>query len=262
MKIIDAPKIILMVILSFSLLVNTLSCSASENSDSSGTEQDAGEIIKIKPGNSIIDPSNIKPCIIDWGRFNMTIRTAKFNDKPIFSVKTEIPSSQGIMIDHIGIDAKTLQLIYRHTPYFAVGANYLVANIADAHLTGSLNPIMGGTPIIIDTKLESPVFEEAITGLMLSTLPLKVGFKVQIPRLGVRKADKSFYTHWITCTVKKREMLKIKGKSYDCFVVEVDYMDIPYKEQLWITKEAPYVVRKKSRSTTQVENVTMIDCCL
>jgi len=262
MKITYAVKITLRIILSFFLLIKTFGCSASETSEPSTAEQDRGEVLKIKPGDAIIDPSNIKSCIVDWGRFNMTIRTAKFNDKPIFSVKTEIPSSQGIMIDHIGIDAKTLQLIYRHTPYFAVGANYLVANIADTHLTGSLNPIMGGTPIIIDTKLESPVFEEAITGLMLSSLPLEEGFKVQIPRLGVRKADKSFYTHWITCTVKKREMLKIKGESYDCFVVEVDYMDIPYKEQLWITKEAPYVVRKKSRSTTQVENVTMIDCCL
>ena len=121
MKITYAVKITLRIILSFFLLIKTFGCFASGPSTA---EQDRGEVLKVKPGDAIIDPSNIKSCIVDWGRFNMTIRNTKFNDmdKPIFSIKIEIPRSRGIMIDHIGIDAKTLQLIYRHTPYFAVGA--------------------------------------------------------------------------------------------------------------------------------------------
>lgn len=131
--------------------------------------------------------------------------------------------------------------------------------------TARSQPLVGTTEaMVINTQLESPVFEESLFGVVLSAFPLQMGFKAKLPPLAPRRRDKSFFAHWVEVAVKKQESIKVGGKAYLCWVVDVDYLDIDYQEELWVTKQPPYLVKKKTSSGSKIEakKVTEIDCCL
>ncbi len=152
------------------------------------------------------------------------------------------------MLDHIVMDRRTLALMNRHSPYFAVGRHFLAAAIRDRTLTGSLNPIDGGDPLVFTTELSRQVFEESVLGLVLATLPLREGYTATVPRLAISGSTKEFSTGSIALEVTGREDVEGgDGKSYRCWVVNAQWSGVDYSETHWIADQPPYSIRKQAR---------------
>ena len=56
----------------------------------------------------------------------MTVRHSQWKDgTALLSVLIELTMSDVVLIDHVGLSAETMEMVYRHTPYFALGMDYL-----------------------------------------------------------------------------------------------------------------------------------------
>lgn len=202
------------------------------------------EIPKLKPGADEMKTPDFKPFTVEWEWGTMRLKKTNLFGKPIYSIVNELSTPQGILLDHIGIDAKTLAMVYKHSPYLALGPDYLVAHLNGNKLIGSLTSMQTGQPTALEAELESPVFEETIWGLTLNALPLKEGFQARLPRFAILRS-RSFTASWVTVKVTGHEQIKGgDGKKYDCWVVNLDYEGSPLKETHWISNQVPYEIKQ------------------
>lgn len=201
-------------------------------------------IPKLKPGDPQMKPFEFKPFTVEWDWGTLQLRKTTAFGKPVYSLTNTLITPQGVLLDHIGLDIKTMAMVYKHSPYLALGPDYLVAHLDGNKLIGSLTSMQTGEPTPLKAELESPVFEETLWGLTLNTFPLREGFQAQVPRFAILRS-RSFTAAWVTIKVTGRERIKGgDGKEYDCWVVEAVYDGIPIRETHWISDQAPYGIRQ------------------
>ncbi|MEM9056275.1 MAG: hypothetical protein AAGD86_02285 [Pseudomonadota bacterium] len=180
-----------------------------------------------------------------WG--GQRLVAGKLNGRKTLNLINTVDAGESPMIDHIVLDASTLALMNRYSPYFAVGPHYLAVAVRDRRLTGSLNSIPGGESVAIDTALASDVFEESTLALVLAALPLAEGYSGRLPRLAVSASNSSFSTGSVDFTVTGREQVEGgDGQAYRCWVVEAQWSGVDYSEIHWIAEVPPYSIRKKA----------------
>ncbi len=181
-----------------------------------------------------------------WG--SQRLIPGKLDGRKTWHLINSVDAGDSPMIDHIVLDRRTLELVNRHSPYFAIGQHFLAAAIRDRRLTGSLTAIDGGDPIVINTELDTAVFEESTLGLVLAALPLRNGYAARLPRLAVSASTKAFSAGSIAIAVTGREAIEGgDGQTYRCWVVEARWSGVDYSETHWIADEPPYSIRKKAR---------------
>ncbi len=180
-----------------------------------------------------------------WG--GQRLVAGKLNGRKTLNLINTVDAGDSPMIDHIVLDAGTLALMNRYSPYFAVGQHYLAVAVRDDRLTGSLNSIPGGDSVAIDTVLASEVFEESTLALVLAALPLSEGYSGRLPRLAASASNSSFSAGFVDFTVTGREQVEGgDGEAYRCWVVEARWSGVDYSEIHWIADVPPYSIRKKA----------------
>lgn len=208
---------------------------------------EAAPEVDLVPGYPGIKPSVIKPfsAVTDFG--SMEVIRSDLAGRKIINVILTVKGQQGVMVDHIGLDANSMAMLFRFAPYFAVGQDYLAAVYDGSAIHGSLNPIMGGTPQILDDPIDGPFFDGAIFGFALATLPLEEGLKARLPRLAISASSREFSRSWSHIEVVDRRSVKGgDGKSYDCWIVEVEYPGTEFSETLAVANEPPYLIEKET----------------
>lgn len=199
------------------------------------------------PGSGGIDGSDLVEYRITsrWG--TQRLIKGEVDGRKTWNIINEVLAGDNPLVDHMVLDRDSLELMGRFSPFFAIGQHYLAAVIQDQALSGSLNPIDGGEPIIVNTELDSSVFEEASLGLVLAALPLEVDYRATLPRLAISRSTQSFSTGTIDIHVTGREEIKAgDGKSYLCWVVEAKWDGVDYQEIQWIADVPPYSIQKKA----------------
>lgn len=202
---------------------------------------------QVSPDSEYMDTSVLREyqTMTPWGEQRLV--KGEIDGRETWNIVNSIYSAPNPLIDHIVLDRSTLEFLGRFAPYFAIGKHYLAATIRDGELSGSLNPLDGGDPIIMNTQLDSKVFEEASLGLVLASLPLEVGYRATVPRLAISASAQSFLQGTIDIHVTNRE--EITGgdqKSYFCWVVEATWSGVDYHEVHWISDAPPYSIQKKA----------------
>lgn len=223
--------------------------------------QDGKQGPTILPGSSDINAKKLDAFTSrsDWG--SMRLSRGKLGDQKTLNIVNTVTGAPNLMVDHMILDAKTMALMHRYSPFFAVGQDYLAATIVDNALSGSLNPIGGGKPQVIDTTLSNPVFEESALGLVLATLPLETGMKFSVPRLAISGSTREFSAGVIDLEVTGRETITAgDDNEYECWVVNAIWQGVDYTETHWIADRAPYSIQKhavfpngRKRTSTFVE---------
>ena len=105
--------------------------------------------------------------------FSLTLRESKGLDgQKLWSALIENESSYGFMADHTGLSGSTLALVYRQSPYFAMGQDFLLAWYDGSNLDAVLHPIGGGSPIYRQVELSSPVYEPMLFALPFAAMDL------------------------------------------------------------------------------------------
>ncbi len=199
------------------------------------------------PGSSNVDTSSIKEyrTTTKWGEQRMI--KGEVDGRKTWNIVNAIYSTDNPMIDHIILDQVTLEYMGRFAPFFAIGKHYLSSTITDQKLSGSLNPIDGGDPIIINIPLDSKVFQEASLGIVLASLPLELDYRATLPRLAISASSKAFSAGSLAIHVTGREEIQGgDGNTYSCWIVEAQWAGVDYHEIHWIADVPPYSIQKKA----------------
>jgi len=223
------------------------------------------EAPEIAPGSPNLDGSRLEPfrATTDWG--SLTVAPSELNGHKVLNVINLIQSQSTVMTDHTVLDRASLALIYRFSPYFAVGEHYLVAMLEGPTLSAALHPLAGGEPVLRAGNLGSPVFEEATLGLILAALPLDEAFEATLPKLGIHREGAEFFAARIHAKVVGRETVKGgDGHSYPTWVVEAEWEGVDHSQKMWIADRPPYEIKRITSSggrkrTSGFKRVELLD---
>ncbi len=200
---------------------------------------------QLLPGDKLLNTSPLKAFTshTSWGRRDVSF--GKVEGQALLHVVQTVNTPAGPMVDHMVVDAKTLAVNFRFSPYFALGKDYLAMHVGGRQLSGSLIPLDGRPPRLLDEELEAPVFQEDLFDLMLASLPLEKGWGAAIPILTASLSKQTFSTSWVDLKVTGRETIKGgDGRKYDTWVVEAAYRGIDYRERHWIADVPPYGIQR------------------
>jgi len=221
---------------------------------------------KLIPGSEQLNSKKLKAfkTTTKWGSAYIT--PGEIEGRQTLNIINTVTSTPNLLVDHIVLDRKSMSLIYRFAPYFAVGQDYLAATINGRQLSGSLNPLNGGPAQIIDTQLDTPVFEASVLGLSLASLELHKDQRLSLPILSISASNKQFSTAWVDAIVIDREQIMAANKqAYNCWVVELKWRDVDYQETLWIAQKPPYQIKKTNQfpdgrsSTNNFQTVQLLN---
>ncbi len=215
---------------------------------SAAADQTFEDAKKIVPGDKILSGKHIKEFEMQtqWG--TMRVVRGKLDNRKTWNV-FNIGGGETPWFDQIVLERDSLAVMHRFSPYYAIGKDFITATIRDAELSGSLSPLDGGDPLIINTTLDTAVIEEATLWMVLVSLPLEEGFRATVPGFGVSRSTRKFATRQIGIEVTGRETIKGgDSERYDCWVVDVSWPGIDFKETHWIADKPPYTIQKKTVS--------------
>lgn len=203
--------------------------------------------IHVGPTSESIDTAGLVSyrAVTKWGV--QRLMPGDFNGRETWNIVNSIYAADNPLIDHIVLDRHTLELIGRYAPYFAIGKHYLSATITGQELSGSLNPLDGGDPLIINTHLDESVFEESTLGVILASLPLQIGYRASLPRLAISASTRLFAAEKISIhVIDQEEVAAGDGKMYLAWVVAAEWTGADYQEVHWVANIPPYSIIKKA----------------
>ena len=193
-------------------------------------------------------------------RFTLTVRKAAWVDgSKMLATLIELEASENVLIDDVGLSAASLELVYQHAPFFALGMDYLVAWRGRDHLDATLLPIGGGEPAYRKVPVAGAVYEAGRFGLVLGAMDLKEGMEFELPFLIGKQAGRTFGTSVARFEVQGRESIRTgsPAKPWETVRVAVSN-ELLGPETWWVSPQPPYWIKRESaRSTSQV--VRLID---
>lgn len=203
----------------------------------------AQDVTTHRPGISPINAEYVAPYSARYSSYDITVRATRTFGRNVLSVIVLIDRGNGVIVDHMGWDAETLEMVYRQTPYFAKGIEYVVSRFEGGKHEITRIPLRGGQPIFVTGDVGSPVFEVAFLGIILGALPLELGFQVRLPHLVAQRESDDWRLDFTIIEVTGREEISTPAGDFDAWVVDTDNETFG-EERLYIVNHPPFVVRR------------------
>ncbi len=176
------------------------------------------------------------------GEFTLHVRLTGDGQK--LSLIDIIPGETMMIVSQRHIDVATQRIEFSGGPYFAWGAEYIVAQSDGRSYDWARVPLGGGAPKRTNGEIENHGYmSEMFSPLLASLMPLGVGESFGLPNSYARKGE--FVSSEIdTYEVIARESLETPaGLSCNCWVIE----KTPWSggtERIWIDRQAPFVFKR------------------